>query len=231
MAYLGKDVWSIIADALNVQSLLCLRQTCRGMNTIVKNMNERWYREYQWFIIRKGSHSKVKSAVKKHIEFRSKVPVKPGTPHTTCIPFDHPTLLAFKAVHGHHHALVMTEKQRMITDGEFLVSHCKDRSHWTFVVPNKLIDIPVDKCNPQKSYIYHYLIECFRHNKQVHQHRLSNESAEFEKLKRRKTRLLYELKNIDPSIKLAEDNVNSLKRKYVDNTIFENKRIDIYKGI
>lgn len=219
MAFLGRDVWSIIGDQLPVQDLLSLRQTCHGMNAIVKKMHERWYRAYQWFLIRKGSKAKVKSAVKRH-----KGPVK-----ESCVPSNHPILVAAGPVV--YQNTLRDRKAELIRKGDFVVSNCKDRNHWECIVPGSCGEIPIDKCNPKKLYIYHYLIECWRFNDNKHQIQIRGCINEFENMERRRQRLLWKLSNNEKYMVAASEALQSLKQKYAENNIFEGARIDLYKGV
>jgi len=224
MAFLGRDVWSIIGEQIAVQDLLALRQTCRGMNDIVKKMNERWYRAYQWFLIRKGSKTKVKSAVRKH---------KSAGVTRHCIPNNHPAIMAMNVylANNDYAYSVVQKKAQMIKSGEFTVSDCKDRKHWSVIVPTCCSDIPVDGCNPKKLYIYHYLIECWRYNNNKHQVRLHALLRESEELGRRRERLLWKLGNTEAQMRSTNGAILEMRSQYAENTIFENCRIDLYKGV
>jgi len=222
---ISKDAWRIITNDLDVQDLLQLRGTCRHMNGIVKSLNARWYRAHQWFLSRKGTKSKVKSAVKCHTApfcYR-------------CIPHNH------QLVRGASWYERTQSIRAGLDEGKFTEADCNKKTCWKYRVPRREQEIPVDKKHykPKRNrYIYWYLIECYRHYKAIEKRRV--EFYEYEvrqaRLKlqtfRRTIEVLREKINTSITDEAEYDKKLRLERaKYDKNKIFEGTRINGYNGV
>ena len=221
---ISKNAWGIIAHELTVQDLIQLRGTCRHMNTIIKSMNARWYRAYQWFVGTKVSKSKVKSAVKCH----------PKDVAEACIRRSHPTLAGMSYYEQYN------AKRRLIRGGAYTTADCKNRSCWQYKVPTREQDIPLDKNYKGKRnrYIYWYLIECYRYYKKdqndtikVHQGGIKHQQQDRERMKREIKYLKQSIASSITSEAASEEKLAVAVAKYQENAVFEGKRINCYKGV
>lgn len=223
---LGRDVWSVIGSKLSIRDLLALRQTSRAMNNIVKQMNDRWYRAYQWFIITKVDCKKAKSAMKVH---------RPHIKSVDCVPQSHPLLVALSkqpwtsAIHVQWH---QTRKQ-ILESKDFDRNNCENRYHWAVVVPNEESEIPLGKHYIKKrEYMYHYLIECYRYYSHKHSTTLADSTRRIRQLESEKKDLERRWRDGKRQLEEAEERVEALKKKYVGNDAFKTvKYINRYNGV
>ena len=222
---ISKDAWRIITEQLTVKDLLQLRGTSRYLNEIVKSLNTRWFQAHQWFVSRKVSKSKVKSAIKCHIRRLN----------ANCIAQNHPS------VHGE---TWYERRERIllgIADGILTEADCTNKRCWVYKVPNREQEIPLDRkhYNPKRNrYIYWYLIECYRHYKHHEKNKVeyylsqANQNIRQIKASRQKIEALRKQNEIlsNNQAKL-EEKFRLEKAKYDSNMIFEGTRINGYKGV
>ena len=211
---IGKDCWNLISEnGLSDKDLLSLRATCKFMNRVVKHMNELWFRAHQWFVIKHGSGSKVKSSVRKHTRTQDVT--------YNCIPSGHPIMYdpKYSQYPATNRYYGITRRKKIIEDGAFTLDDCKEKYHWGYVVPKKRDDIPHKGYNKERNYIYYYLIDCYRH-----------------KSHRKKTdmninkRIMDRLENKYQEYMRCKNENEALAQQYVDNNIFQTAKVLTYQG-
>lgn len=215
----NKDVWKLIGQQLKLKDLLSLRQCSQFLNDVVKSMNMRWFRAHQWFVCRHGTKSKVKSAVKKHR----------GDATTSCFPANHPCFY----VGGNridYHARQAAAKA-LIDSGEFTEEDCKDNWHWNWVTPKSEHDIPLVKYNKKQTYLYWYLIECYRVYSPRHKEDVQRAQREVVSLRDRIKELEHALVRARLRLPEAEKEAAEKMAKFRANAVFEGARVNTYKSI
>jgi hypothetical protein len=185
------------------------------MNNIVKNMNEEWFKAHQWFLISTSNKNKAKSAVRVH----------ETQMHPDCIAHNHPLLKEIydQETNGWRYDLYNRKqelKRKLIANGEVTVNDCVNRYHWKTIVPKSRNDIPHEGYNKKNSYIYYYLIECYRYYNKHHESELKRVNNEIDEL-HPKVERYYNL------LKRKEE----LNDKYKDNEIFKKSRVNDYKSV
>lgn len=218
----GKDIWQVIGSNLTLRELLALRQTCHAMNAVVKKMNERWYKAYQWLLIRLGNTSKVKSSVRVH-----KGPVNVG-----CISNDHPDLRCIwndVDLTGHK---LQQGRLRILSNG-FCLEQCENKTHWSVNYPESEGAIPLGKHYLKyRVYLFYYLIECWRHFSQKHRHLLVGFRIKAANLEQEKLGLESSWRRVQTELEEAKRLTSVEAAKYIGNDIFDQvAAINRYQGV
>lgn len=209
---INKDCWNIIAGyGLTEKDLLSLRATCKYMNNMVKSLNELWFKAHQWFLISTSDKSKAKSASKVHnYNFGY-----------GCVKDEHPLLSSIYRDNGWYSKYSINElKTNLIQKGELTLNDCSKKYHWKVIVPKCRNDIPHEGYNKKNQYIYYYLIECYRYYNKKHEAEIRQINKEIDELQVKVNRY-YQV--------MMEKEI--LSKKYVDNDVFKNRRVDQYKSI
>lgn len=217
MNIIGKDCWNLIAERLDNKDLLNLRQTCKYMNVIVKNMNELWFRAHQWFLCN-HSKSKVKSAVKVHTKNSTFQPNYCALSKEMEQKYNIRNIIPERwgNVMRYNHAKVV----QLVQQGLISVEDCKCSWHWVYKVPSKRDEIPRTGYISKNTYIYYYLMECFRYFSNKHQVEMNHNQRVIEK-----SEAAYR------AYMKASAQLRLLKRKYEENNVFSKKKMNTYKGI
>jgi len=218
---ISKNAWSIIARELSVQDLIQLRAGCKWLNDVVRSMNGRWFRAHQWFVARKGTKSKVKSAIKCH----------PGRMTYQCISDKHPLINDVDVKYQ--------RKRQIIADGLVTENDCTSRRCWSYTVPKTEQDVPLGKgYKPKRNiYLYWYLIECYRHKKKKQVRAVNEYNNYIIGCQRDRHQKKREIEWLQKQIKHSKEREEELhvKRdakiaKNEHNQVFDGVRINNYKG-
>jgi hypothetical protein len=215
---ISKNAWSLIAPDLSVQDLIQLRGTCHRLNDVVRGMNARWYRAHQRFLSEKVAVSKVKCKVKCHI--------KKVDPY--CIPRNHHLLKGLNGWNQVYHA-----KCQMIANGELNENDCCKRSCWSYKVPSKEEDIPLDPKHykPKRNvYMFWYLIECYRYYKKRDVANIRYYSDMVRDCQQRRWRMESEIQRLTLDQVAYQEKLEVAQNKNKTNLIFDGQRINSYKG-
>lgn len=113
----------------------------------------------------------------------------------------------------------ISRKKKIIQDGAFTVDDCKERYHWSNIVPKKRDDIPHKGYNKDRNYIYYYLIDCYRHKSHRKQTDMNINK-----------RIMDRLEGKYKEYMRCKNENDTLAQKYVDNYIFDNAKVLTYDG-
>ena len=223
---LSRDAWRIIAEHLTIQDLLALRRCCKKLNVVVKSMSDRWYRAWQWFVIRYSNASKVRSAVKQHT-------TRVVTPY--CIDINHKKIPVELRRHTNFNTFNLRNNhiKKLIEDGELTELDCCHAYHWSYVTPKTEQDIPLDdKYKPKRNkYIYWYLIECYRHFSRRHCDSLAYHENTLTSMKRQIEQTKLMVQRQERELPILEQRLKQQQAMYKDNDVFGKTRINGYKGV
>lgn len=221
METIGQNCWTLIANELRPLDMLNLRATCKYMNNIIKKMNSRWYRSYQWYLTRKCD-KKVKCAHVAHWDCVT----------ADCIPDNNPILLSLLEKDTNLH--IMVAKKRMITAKLFTVANineCVDKFHLRTIYPKSESEIPLTGCDPKRIYMYHYLIECYREKHSQHQTKLLKFPEQIKKAEQDIEYMFSRLQRDQKRLEVMRVKFDVLQKQYANNHIFEGTNIARYKGV
>ena len=223
------DVWKYMLYELPCKDLMQLRQTCKHMNKIVKNMNEYWFKAYQFFLMTHLQAGKAKSAVKAH----------KGPLRYYCISHKHDKVQKRMIemwpetniqMIGYHQRLKVIEI--LMKENSFTENDCNYKQHFSFTIPKSPTEIPLNIGYVKKrKYIYHYLIECYRLYKKQHNNNLKYLKERCITLREELDSCAQRLERGRKELLQLEGKIENASKKYKDNHIYDGKRIDLYKGI
>lgn len=220
--HLTRDIWSIIFRDFGVSDLLCIRVTCKSLNTIVKKQNVFWYREHQWFLQQKGKISKMKSRTRVHSD----------VVHSWCVPETHPALpQGFRTTPYYQR---MSIRHALVRDGAIDPNECcKNPRCQVWVGRNSKVAIPLGKhFKKHNCYLYWYLIERYRHITVRAKNSTRGKRNDLNYRKRKVRELETEIQEHRSKIRRLDveirDEIAVMKR----NDVFDKvKRIDTYRGV
>jgi hypothetical protein len=118
-------------------------------------------------------------------------------------------------------------------NGRFTEADCVERNHWSYRVPESESDIPLNKhFKPRRNkYIYQYLIECYRYRRPLHTMRIESYERGVQNARYKVQRYEAELQRMRTRLAELEPKLKNLRERYKDNTLFEGKRINLYRGV
>ena len=208
---LKRDIWQLLAEYLSNNDLLSVRACCKQLNTIIISMNVRWYQEHQWFVKKYIGHHKVKSRIRIHTYKYS----------WRCVPKNDNLSLYDDTV-----------RRSAIFKTGVDVSNCNRKKHTNWRSSKSKKDIPLNDKNfkiNKHSYMYSYLIECYRYHDNQTKHMVAKHTKIIDKSYSSIVTYKANITFTESRIKKHKRRVNKIKRKRYKNDVFENvKRIDTY---
>lgn len=234
---INKDSWLNICKNLHNKDVCQLRATCKHLYKIITSLDQYWYLEYEWFLIRTGQYEKSMCCSKVHNRAMST-----GCIVQSKIKTDYPQIWAKYVLipSWQRDRYILTNMKQNVKDWEnVLKKMCQYNWHfsWSHPKTKQKIVISDDYRKRKGKCIFWYLIACYRHRRNAVKDDAWDiprtiKSMEYDI----STRIPAKIKHYQKALEHNKKRIVELKTKQKktkvlnDNQIFFNKVAKTYKS-